>query len=358
MAHDHDLDMPGVLVEPVDEFAMQADFERPLPRPGPPVLGRLQARRRGQHADVPGPDPAQRRVPGSVHLPRPLRRHLARSRGLLQRPVLQGRHTARSTRRGPSRKCRFEKKNPDDGDFAPIRRFLNGVDLTGAAQRNYLLANADIPEMINYAAVTAIVQHIDSSTKNFYMSQDAVTGRWEIIPWDLDHTWGNSCCWREQHLRDAGRARRQDQASSCGPCSRCRVARDVLPPAPHPGQRDPRHRDGSRPSTTRRSGRRSRGHARLRRAGRTVPGGPTRTSGPPCSTPSSPAAPSSPTTLGCPGNQRAAPNIVINEIQHSPTGGNGAEFVELYNPSRHGGRRPLRMVDLRRDRPRRSSRGP
>ena len=34
-----------------------------------------------------------------------------------------------------------------------------------------------------------------------------------------------------------------------------------------------------------------------------------------------------------PTNQPAAPNIVINEIQHSPAGGNGAEFVELYNPS-------------------------
>ena len=34
-----------------------------------------------------------------------------------------------------------------------------------------------------------------------------------------------------------------------------------------------------------------------------------------------------------PGNQSASPNIVINEIQHSPTGGTGAEFVELFNPS-------------------------
>ena len=34
-----------------------------------------------------------------------------------------------------------------------------------------------------------------------------------------------------------------------------------------------------------------------------------------------------------PGNQPAAPNIVINEIQHSPAAGNGAEFLELTNPS-------------------------
>jgi lamin tail-like protein/fibronectin type III domain protein len=33
-----------------------------------------------------------------------------------------------------------------------------------------------------------------------------------------------------------------------------------------------------------------------------------------------------------PGNQPASPDIVIDEIQHSPTGGDTAEFVELYNP--------------------------
>uniref|UniRef100_UPI0018CC4953 fibronectin type III domain-containing protein n=1 Tax=Nocardioides sp. URHA0032 TaxID=1380388 RepID=UPI0018CC4953 len=33
-----------------------------------------------------------------------------------------------------------------------------------------------------------------------------------------------------------------------------------------------------------------------------------------------------------PGNQPAAPDMVIDEIQHSPTAGDDAEFVELYNP--------------------------
>jgi Lamin Tail Domain/Fibronectin type III domain len=33
-----------------------------------------------------------------------------------------------------------------------------------------------------------------------------------------------------------------------------------------------------------------------------------------------------------PAAQPASPNIVIDEIQHSPTGGDAAEFVELYNP--------------------------
>ena len=33
---------------------------------------------------------------------------------------------------------RFEKKNPPDGDFSGIKLFLDGVDLTGNAQRDHL----------------------------------------------------------------------------------------------------------------------------------------------------------------------------------------------------------------------------
>ena len=66
-------------------------LERPLARPGHPVVGRLPARRlRGPH-DVPRPHPAQRRLPGPLQPPGDLRRHLARARGLRRQPVLRGR---------------------------------------------------------------------------------------------------------------------------------------------------------------------------------------------------------------------------------------------------------------------------
>ena len=106
---------------------------------------------------------------------------------------------------------RFEKKNPEDEDFTTLAAFLNGVDLTGTAQTNNLLATANIPEMINFAVATAIVEHTDSSSKNFYLSQDPVTGRWSVIPWDLDHTFGHKCCGVTQQLRHPGRAAGPDQ---------------------------------------------------------------------------------------------------------------------------------------------------
>ena len=91
-------------------------------------------------------------------------------------------------------------------DFAPIAAFVNGVRLTGNAQRNYLLANADLPQMINYAAVTAIIEHHDSSSKNFYMSQDPVTGGGASSR-GTSTTPRQRLLQRQQQLRHPGRAR-------------------------------------------------------------------------------------------------------------------------------------------------------
>ena len=227
----------------------------------------------------------------------------------------------------------FSKKAPDETDFAPIAAFVNGVRLTGNAQRNYLLGNADIPQMINYAAVTAIIEHHDSSSKNFYLSQDPVTGRWSIIPWDLDHTLGNGCCnvnsnfvtpaetgdntsalmrailaqpeWRDMYFRRlrtlvndllaAGRMEALYDAR-LGPAQP--VATLDYSAWPYPGN----------PVS----------YATFRQrlfndiaARRTAFASDARV----------------------PGNQPASPDIVIDEIQHSPASGDTAEFVELYNPN-------------------------
>lgn len=89
---------------------------------------------------------------------------------------------------------RYEKKSPDDGDYRDLSAFLRGVDLTGEAQRAHLLATADLPQLIEYAAVTAFTQHVDSANKNYFLTRDDTTGRWQILPWDLDHTFGHLCC--------------------------------------------------------------------------------------------------------------------------------------------------------------------
>ena len=89
---------------------------------------------------------------------------------------------------------RFDLKTGTQG-HAPVQAMLDViVDGTPAEREAYVRANFDIDQMIDYAAVTALAQHIDSSSKNFYVWLPNDTGRWQIIPWDLDHTWGNDCC--------------------------------------------------------------------------------------------------------------------------------------------------------------------
>ena len=209
--------------------------------------------------------------------------------------------------------------------------------------------------MINYAAVTAIIEHHDSSSKNFYLSQDPVTGRWSILPWDLDHTLGNGCCnvnsnfvtpaepgdntsalmrailaqpqWRDMYFR---RLRT--------------LVNDLLAPGRMEALYDARLGPAQPVATLDYSAWPYPGspvsYATFRQrlfndiaARRTVFANDARV----------------------PGNQPASPDIVIDEIQHSPTGGDTAEFVELYNPG-SAGHRPVRLDDRRRDRPHRPAR--
>ena len=228
---------------------------------------------------------------------------------------------------------RFEKKNPDDADFSGIGAFVNGVDLTGTAQANFLAANASIPNLINYAVVTAIVQHVDSSTKNFYLVQDPVTGRWGIIPWDLDHTWGHGCC--NVSSKFVTPAEPGDQASELMTAllavpawktmyfRRLRtLTNQVLATGRLEGIYDATVGLAQPESTL--------DFAKWPRTGGTQTFANQRTA-------LFNAIQARRTAINAdarvPGNQSAAPNIVINEIQPSPVGGDGAEFVELFNPS-------------------------
>ena len=175
-------------------------------RPRDPVVGRLPAGRdRAEPPDVPDPRPsATARSRACTTSRTPTTAPGASAEGYDDNQFFEAETSAFSTR---PVNVQFSKKSPDKTDFAPIAAFVAGVRLTGNAQRNYLLANADLPQMINYAAVTAIIEHHDSSSKNFFMSQDPATGRWSILPWDLDHTLGSGCCQVEQQLRHPGRAR-------------------------------------------------------------------------------------------------------------------------------------------------------
>ena len=325
----YDFDMGGLFAEPVDEIDMQADWSDRSH--GRAVVAWDAYQRAGFEDHTMFPVRTQRNgaFQGLYNLQETYDGTWRDREGYDDNQFFEAETSAFSTR--PAN-VQFSKKAPDDTDFAPISAFIDGVRLTGTARRNYLLGSTDLPQMINYAAVTAIIEHHDSSSKNFYLAQEPVTGRWRILPWDLDHTIGNGCCnvtstfvtpaepgdntsalmaailaepqWREMYFR---RLRS--------------LVNDLLAPGVMEGVYDTTF-GPTQPV------------AALDYAAWPYPGSPV-----------------SYTTFRkrlfdaiaarrtvfasdarVPGNQPAAPDILVDEIQHSPTGGDTTEFVELYNP--------------------------
>lgn len=236
----------------------------------------------------------------------------------------------------PLEERRFEKKNPADGDFSNLQTFLDGVALTGTAQRDHLLANVDIPQMLNYAVATAIVQHTDSSRKNWYLAQDTTTGRWTIIPWDLDHTYGNDCCNVVSPMVTP--AEPQDQTSALMVAlladadfrqmyfRRLRTAVDqVLATGRLEGVYDTKVGAAAPEFAL--------DFARWPVAGWSASQQTYAAQRTQLFNALNARRAAFANDARVPAAQAAEPAIVIDEIQHSPLAGTGAEFLELYNPS-------------------------
>jgi hypothetical protein len=326
----YDFDMPGLFVEPVDEIDMQADWSDRSH--GRAILSWDAYQRAGflPHTMFTVRTQRNSAFQGIYNLQETYDGTWREREGYDDNQFFEAETSAFSTRPVT---VQFSKKAPDTTDFAPIAAFNAGVRLTNtAARRNYLLANADLPQMINYAAVTAIIEHHDSASKNFYLSQEPETGRWSILPWDLDHTLGNGCCnvdsnfvtpaepgdntsalmrallaepqWRDMYFR-----RLRTLVNDLLATGRLEALYDArLGPAqslatldysvwPYPGSPVSYTTFRKRlfdDLTARRSA--FANDARV------------------------------------PGNQPASPAMVIDEIQHSPSSGDGAEFVEIFNP--------------------------
>lgn len=83
----------------------------------------------------------------------------------------------------------WEKKWPNDGDTTPVTEWIQDLgDMSGQDLHDYILANSDVPNLINFMAVQAVIRHGDWSQRqnNLAYKDTADTGRWSFMPWDLD----------------------------------------------------------------------------------------------------------------------------------------------------------------------------
>ncbi|HRK48360.1 MAG TPA: CotH kinase family protein, partial [Nocardioides sp.] len=325
----YDLSMPGLLVDPVDEFDLQADWADKAH--GRAIVSWDAYERAGNVPDHQMfPVRAQRNgaFQALYNLQDTYDGTWREHWGYDDDQFFEAETSAFSTR---PVNVQFSKKSPDETDFSMMSAFVSCVRLSGNAQRDCLLGSADLPQMINYAAVTAIVEHVDSSSKNFYLAQEPTTGRWSILPWDLDHTLGSGCCqvdstfvtpaepgdntsalmrallaqpqWRDMYFRRLrtlvndllATGRMEGVYDAALGAAQATAALDF---AAWPYPNNPNYAQ-----------QRTRLFNDIQ-ARRTVFANDARV----------------------PGNQPAAPNIVIDEIQHSPAAGDGAEFLEVYNP--------------------------
>lgn len=189
----HDLVLEGLVVEPVDEFAIQAEYSdrsygrsllswRSYRDAGLPVAQTFKVRVerngsfQGLYSYVDTYDKTWRKREGFQK----------------DGSLYKASSGAFSVNRDVDKRWK-RKSGPDDG-FYVLGLMIDFIqDPDPAIREAYVREFYDIPEIINYAAVTAILEHIDSSSKNFYAFDSDVTGRWSLIPWDLDHTLGNRC---------------------------------------------------------------------------------------------------------------------------------------------------------------------
>lgn len=89
-----------------------------------------------------------------------------------------------------------EKKTREWENFSDLQALVTAMDTakTVSARRQWLYDNVDVPGLINYLAVHALILNNDFGHKNYYIYRDTLgTGEWTLLPWDQDlsfgHTW-------------------------------------------------------------------------------------------------------------------------------------------------------------------------
>ena len=88
-----------------------------------------------------------------------------------------------------------EKKTRLTEDRSDIQPIVDAMLLTNnvEARAAFMFDRLDLPALVNFFAVRAILRNIDCVRKNFYFYRDPLgSGEWTLFPWDMDLTWGNS----------------------------------------------------------------------------------------------------------------------------------------------------------------------
>lgn len=225
----------------------------------------------------------------------------------------------------------LDKKTRKSEDYSDVWNLSQKIDASpSAAQKEWMYQNINIPEVINYMAINSVIRHTDSGWYNWFIARDTDgTGRWELWHWDLDYTFTTPARDGKGVFLTPDTSNRLTQAVLAYPdwkdmfMRRLRTLADQFLPVPKFENQwdaiatpstpdwnlDVKAWGGLTPAEARQRLLDGLADRRNVIANNTGAGKPV------------------------PASQSAEPNVVINEIQYQPTGGDNAEFVELTNPS-------------------------
>ena len=76
-------------------------------------------------------------------------------------------------------------------DRSTALKFMS--DLTRNNDESWRLANIDLPHYYSYRAIVESIHHYDiGQGKNYFYFHNPEARRWQVVPWDVDLTWGDN----------------------------------------------------------------------------------------------------------------------------------------------------------------------
>lgn len=91
-----------------------------------------------------------------------------------------------------SRNC-WLKLSPGDKDFSPLAGLVKEIDATPAAGfLEFMDRTFQSDSVINWIAVNALVSNSDTYNKNYFLYRSKAAGKWTMVPWDYDLTFGRN----------------------------------------------------------------------------------------------------------------------------------------------------------------------
>ena len=88
----------------------------------------------------------------------------------------------------------YEQIAGDDGARSRLIHFIRGVSrLKGPALRRHLAAKLDIRNYLAWLAGAVLTGNYDGFEQNYALYEHMPTGKYRIIPWDYEGSWGRNC---------------------------------------------------------------------------------------------------------------------------------------------------------------------